>query len=210
MKKKFSNLLNIILPNKKINIFTILIIILGIISGSIFLIILSKSDKEVIITKINDFMSSINQNKLNNINAFKNALMENIIYILIMWILGISMIGVIINIFLTYLKGFITGFSISSIILSYKYKGILAALIYVFPTTLINLLITVLISVYSLQFTIMLYKSIFNKTNNIILKSHIKKYFIILVITIGLAIISSLSESFLLPSLLKLIIKLFI
>lgn len=210
MKKRLSNFLSIILPNKRINLFTIFIIILGIISGSIFLIILDSSDKEIIITKITNFMSSINSNKLNNINSFKNALIENTIYIIIMWMLGISMIGIIVNVFITYLKGFIAGFSVSSLILVYKYKGILASLIYVFPTTIINLLIILIISVYSISFTIMLYKSIFNKTSTLILKSNIKKYFIILLISLGLALISSLSEAFLLPSILKLVIKLFI
>ena len=210
MRKKLSNYLSIILPNKKINLFTIFIIILGIISGSIFLVILSSNDKEVVISKISDFMNNINTNNINNLKAFKDSLIENTIYIILVWILGASMIGIIINIFLTYLRGFIAGFSISAFILLYKYKGIVASIIYVFPTTIINLLITILIGVYSFNFTILLYKSLFNKSNNIILKSSIKKYFIILLISIGLAVISSLSEAFLLPSLMKLVIKLFI
>lgn len=210
MRKKLSNYLSIILPNKKINLFTIFIIILGIISGSIFLVILSSNDKEVVISKISDFMNNINTNNINNLKAFKDSLIENTIYIILVWILGASMIGIIINIFLTYLRGFIAGFSISAFILLYKYKGIVASIIYVFPTTIINLLITILIGVYSFNFTILLYKSLFNKSNNIILKRSIKKYFIILLISIGLAVISSLSEAFLLPSLMKLVIKLFI
>ena len=210
MKKKINNFLSIILPNKKVNIFTILIITLGIISGSIFLIILNNSDKELIISKITSFMSNINLNKINNLEAFKNAIIENSIFILIMWVLGASIIGIIINIFLTYMRGFIVGFSVSSFILTFKYKGIISSLIYVFPTTIINLLITILISVYSFSFTIILYKSIFNKTNNLMIKGYIKKYIYILLISLGLAFISSLSEAFLLPSMMKLVIKLFI
>lgn len=210
MTKKLSNYLSIVLPNKKINLFTIGIILLGIISGSIFLVILSSKDKELIVSKINTFMTSIRSNNINNINAFKNAIIENSIYIIIMWILGLSMIGIIINVFLTYLKGFITGFTIGSFIITYKYKGILASLIYVFPTTIINLLITILISVYSFTMTIMLLKSIFNKNNNNSMKGFIRKYFLILLISMGMVLLSSLSESFLLPSMIKLVIKIFI
>lgn len=210
MTKKLSNYLSIVLPNKKINLFTIGIILLGIISGSIFLVILSSKDKELIVSKINTFMTSIRSNNINNINAFKNAIIENSIYIIIMWILGLSMIGIIINVFLTYLKGFITGFTIGSFIITYKYKGILASLIYVFPTTIINLLITILISVYSFTMTIMLLKSIFNKNNNNSMKGFIRKYFLILLISMGMVLLSSLSESFLLPSMIKLVSKIFI
>lgn len=210
MTKKLSNYLSIVLPNKKINLFTIGIILLGIISGSIFLVILSSKDKELIVSKINTFMTSIRSNNINNINAFKNAIIENSIYITIMWILGLSMIGIIINVFLTYLKGFITGFTIGSFIITYKYKGILASLIYVFPTTIINLLITILISVYSFTMTIMLLKSIFNKNNNNSMKGFIRKYFLIFLISMGMVLLSSLSESFLLPSMIKLVSKIFI
>lgn len=210
MKKKINSFFSIILPNKKVNIFAILIILLGIISGSIFLIILSKSDKELVINKITSFMTNINENKINNLEAFKNAMIENSIFIVIMWVLGASIIGIIVNVFLTYIKGFIVGFSVSSFILTFKYKGIISSLIYVFPTTIINLLITILISVYSFSFTIILYRSIFNKTNNFMIKGYIKKYIYILLISLGLSFISSLSEAFLLPSMMKLVIKLFI
>lgn len=210
MKKKINSFLSIILPNKKVNIFAILIILLGIISGSIFLIILSKNDKELVMNKITSFMTNINENKINNLEAFKNAMIENSIFIVIMWVLGASIIGIIVNIFLTYIRGFIVGFSVSSFILTFKYKGIISTLIYVFPTTIINLLITILISVYSFSFTIILYKSIFYKTNNFMIKGYIKKYIYILLISLGLSFISSLSEAFLLPSMMKVVIKLFI
>ena len=210
MKNKISNFLSIVLPNKKINLFVISIILLGIISGSIFLVILNNNDKELVITKISNFMQNINENKLNNLDAFKNVLIENSIYIILMWILGLSMIGIILNVFLAYLKGFIVGFSISSFILTFKYKGIIASFIYAFPTTIINLLSIIIISVYSYTFTIILYKSIFNKANNIIIRKYLKKYLLVLIISLGLILISSISEAFLLPSIMKLVIKLFI
>ena len=210
MKQRLSSIPSIILPNKKINLFTIFIIILGFISGCIFLVVLKDGEKETIINKISEFINNININKINNIDAFKNSIIENSIYIILVWILGFSIIGIIINIFLTYLRGFITGFSISSFILAYKYKGILASFIYVFPTVIIKSVMTIMISVYSFTFTIMLCKSIFSKTNNIMIKGCLRKYFIILFIGIGLVVIASVSEAFLMPSIMKLVVKLFI
>ncbi len=210
MKNRFNNFLSIVLPNKKINLFVIFIILLGIISGTIFLIILNSSDKELVSSKITSFMSNINTNKINNIDALKNAFIENSLYIILIWLLGASIIGIVFNIFLTYLKGFIVGFTISSFIAVYGYKGIISSFIYVFPTTIINFLMIIIISVYSFTFSIMLFKSIFNKANNIILKSYIKKYLLILLISFSIITVSSLSEAFLLPSMMKLVIKLFI
>ncbi len=210
MKNKLNSFFSILLPNKRINLFVIFIVILGIISGSIFLVILKNNDMELVITKINEFMNNINLNKLNNLEAFKNSLIENFIIIILMWILGASIIGIIVNVFLTYLKGFIIGFSISSFILTFKIKGIILSFIYAFPTTIINIIILILISVYSYTFTVLLYKSIFNKTNNILIKSYLKKYALILLICLGFSIVSSLTEAFLMPSMMKLVIKMFI
>ena len=198
------------MPDKKVNTFIMFIIILGIISGSLFLVVLKDTDHNLVIEKINTFFTNINTNNINNIEAFKNAFIENIIFVILVWILGMSIIGIIINIFMIYLKGFIIGFTLSSFFLVYKYKGLLAALIYVFPTSIINILVCLLLGVYSVLFTINLWKIIFLKEKDFNMKRFIKKYFLVLIICIILIIISSLTEGFLVPSLLKLVIKLFI
>lgn len=198
------------MPDKKVNTFIMFIIILGIISGSLFLVVLKDTDHNLVIEKINTFFTNINTNNINNIEAFKNAFIENIIFVILVWILGMSIIGIIINIFIIYLKGFIIGFSLSSFFLVYKYKGLLAALIYVFPTSIINILVCLLLGVYSVLFTINLWKIIFLKEKNYNMKKFIKKYFLLLILCIILILISSLTEGFLVPSLLKLVIKLFI
>lgn len=210
MNKKLNRGLAIIIPDKKVNTFIMFIIILGIISGSLFLVVLKDTDRNLVIEKINTFFTNINTNNINNIEAFKNAFIENIIFVILVWILGMSIIGIIINIFMIYLKGFIIGFSLSSFFLVYKYKGLLAALIYVFPTSIINILVCLLLGVYSVLFTINLWKIIFLKEKNYNMKKFIKKYFLLLILCIILILISSLTEGFLVPSLLKLVIKLFI
>ena len=210
MNKKLNRGLAIILPNKKINIFVIFIIILGIISGSIFLVVLKDTDKTLIITRIESFMNNINTNNVNNIVAFKNVIIENLIFVLLIWILGMSIIGIIFNIFLIYLKGFIIGFSLSSFFFVYKYKGLLAGFIYAFPTSIINIIVSLILGVYSILFTINLWKIIFLREKNSDMKRFLKKYLIILIISLFLILISSITEGFLIPSLLKLVIKVFI
>ena len=130
MNKKLNSGLALILPNKKVNLFVIFIVVLGIISGSLFLMVLNDNDKSEVINEISTFMTNINTNNINNLNSFKNSLIEGMILIILSWILGMSIIGVIFNIFFIYMKSFIIGFSISSFILVYKYKGILSSLVY--------------------------------------------------------------------------------
>lgn len=210
MNKKLNSGLALILPNKKVNLFVIFIVVLGIISGSLFLMVLNDNDKSEVINEISTFMANINTNNINNLNSFKNSLIEGMILIILSWILGMSIIGVIFNIFFIYMKSFIIGFSISSFILVYKYKGILSSLIYVIPSQLINILIILILGVYTLLFSKYLFKMIFIKDKTVNLGKFFKKYVLVFGICIILCLVSSLCEAYLLPSLLKVIIKLFI
>ena len=210
MNKKLNSGLALILPNKKVNLFVIFIVILGIISGSLFLMVLNENDKSEVINEISTFMANINTNNINNFNSFKNSLIEGMILIILSWILGMSIIGVIFNIFFIYMKSFTIGFSISSFILVYKYKGILSSLIYVIPSQLINILIILILGVYTLLFSKYLFKMIFLKDITVNLGKFFKKYVLVFGICIILCVISSLCEAYLLPSLLKVMIKLFI
>lgn len=210
MNKKLNSGLALILPNKKVNLFVIFIVILGIISGSLFLMVLNENDKSEVINEISTFMANINTNNINNLNSFKNSLIEGMILIILSWILGMSIIGVIFNIFFIYMKSFTIGFSISSFILVYKYKGILSSLIYVIPSQLINILIILILGVYTLLFSKYLFKMIFIKDKTVNLGKFFKKYVLVFGICIILCVISALCEAYLLPSLLKVMIKLFI
>lgn len=210
MNKKLNSGLALILPNKKVNLFVIFIVILGIISGSLFLMVLNDNDKSEVINEISTFMTNINTNNINNLNSFKNSLIEGMILIILSWILGMSIIGVIFNIFFIYMKSFIIGFSISSFILVYKYKGILSSLVYTVPSQLINILIILILGVYTLLFSKYLFKMIFIKDKTVNLGKFFKKYVLVFGICIILCVISSLCEAYLLPSLLKVMIKLFI
>lgn len=210
MNKKLNSGLALILPNKKVNLFVIFIVILGIISGSLFLMVLNENDKSEVINEISTFMANINTNNINNFNSFKNSLIEGMILIILSWILGMSIIGVIFNIFFIYMKSFTIGFSISSFILVYKYKGILSSLVYTVPSQLINILIILILGVYTLLFSKYLFKMIFLKDKTVNLGKFFKKYVLVFGICIILCVISSLCEAYLLPSLLKVIIKLFI
>lgn len=161
------------------------------------------------INQITSFISNINTNNIDSMQTLKNSLFTNFTYVLLIWILGMSIIGVVFNIFLIYIKGFVLGFSISSFIYVYGIKGTLASFIYIFPTQLFNILVVLILGIYSIMLTINLYKVILGDRNTGI-KIFMKKYLYILLLTSIITIFSSLIETFLTPPLFKLIIKLFI
>lgn len=207
MKKQKIKLSDIILPSKRINYFVVTIMILGVISGSIFLISLNSTDKINTINQIKTFITNIDNNSINNGLALRNSLIINYVFDVLIWIFGLTIIGIVFNVFLTYIKGFTVGFSVSSIILSYKYKSIPFALLYVFPCQIFNIFVICMLTIYSVMFTKnLLYVIVSKKGNNNLM---FKRYFVILIICIMISFLSSILEVYLFPNILKIIISLY-
>lgn len=210
MIKKYNSIKKIILPNKKVNIFIISILFLGVIAGGIYANIISINDKNLVIDKIKVFIDNINHNSLNTLLIFKNSIGINISYLIIIWLLGMSLIGIVVNILLLFMKGFIFGFSIASFIITYGIKGIALSFIYLVFGQLLNIIYILLLSIYSLIFSSKLIQIIIKRQPTEKISPFLKNYFLILIICIVISLISSVSETFLLPALIKLIIKLYI
>lgn len=205
---KKRKLRDLVLPNKKINFFIVTILIFGMVSGSIFLMVLSKSDQNNIILQIQNFFQNVSNGSIDSGLAFKNSLIINYLFVLFIWFFGLSIIGIIFNIFLTYIKGFLVGFSISAIILTYGYKGIIAALLYSFFSQVFNVLVIIVLAIYSIMFSFSLLKVIIGKRVNH--KIMLKKYLVILMFSVIISFFSSVFEIYLFPNILKLLIRIYV
>lgn len=209
MMKKGKKLKELILPHKKINFFVTTILILGVLSGSIFLMMSNDADKSSVIAQIQSFFTNISERSIDNGLALRNSLIINYIFVGLIWILGLSMVGIIVTVFLTYIKGFLVGFSIASIILTYGYKGVLASVLYTFPSQIFNIVVVIVLTIYSIMFTHNLFRIIVSK-KNMNNRLMLKKYFVILMFCVIVSFVSSVLEVYLFPNILKLIIGFYV
>lgn len=206
---KRNNIFKLIIPNTRTNIIAFSVFIIGIITGSIFIMAINTNDKNLVVEHITKFFNNVNSSDYSYLDSLKNMLSLNYFYVIVIWILGLSILGILVNIFLTYLKGFIIGFTTSSLIITYGFKSILAVILYIIPHTLINSLVIIVLTIYSITFSRYLLIQIFQK-KDMKTKNFMKKYLIILLIAVALTLVSSISEVYLFPFLLKLIIKLYV
>ncbi len=206
---KRNNIFKLIIPNTRTNIIAFSVFIIGIITGSIFIMVINTNDKSLVVEHITKFFSNVNSSDYSYLDSLKNMLSLNYFYVIVIWVLGLSILGILVNIFLTYLKGFIIGFTTSSLIITYGFKSILAVILYIIPHTLINSLVIIILTIYSITFSRYLLIQIFQK-KDMKTKNFMKKYLIILLIAVALTLVSSISEVYLFPFLLKLIIQLYV
>lgn len=185
----------------KLLFFILIITIISIVSGILYVSILSKNNLKLIKKTMNSFFKNIN--KINYNKSFIKTITNHTLFLSFIWLLGISIIGIPVIILFLLLKGFSIGFSIGSILYFYKIKGIFITIIYIIPL-LINLFAIIYLSYYSLLFCKNLNKLLFTK-NDIRFNSIIKKYLKIFITSLLLITISSILEIYILPHILKLL-----
>ena len=206
MKKLMDKLFNTIKFDKRYVLFCLILVILGIVAGSLFIVVLNSSDKNLVIEYIESFVDSIKNNNFNYMGTLTNTLIINYIVIIIISMIGFTYFLTPINILVLFYKAFVIGFSLSSFVLTYKIKGLLLSIVYIFPHLIINILLFSLLIAFTLKFSIRMIKYIVKK-KEVNMRLYFNKYlytslFIIIIITI-----TSLYESFVAPYLLKLIVN---
>lgn len=202
VKNKVTNKLE---EQKKIYIFLIIIMLIGLIGGIIYAVILNKSDHNLVTTSLDSFFTSIKNNDIDYKNALINSLIGNISFVTFIFLLGISIIGIPLIIMSLAISSFIFGFSLSSIIYTYHLNGILRAITYLFPHQIITLLMSLFLGFYALYFGIKLFKYLFRGVD-INLRSSMKRYLQVYITVLIFFIGCSFLEVFLSPALIKLVI----
>lgn len=202
MNKVIAKAKNNINNQKKEYLFLSIITLLGIISGILFIFFISNTDKLLVKDELILFFTNLKENNLDYISSLINSFSSNLLYFIIIWVLGISIIGIPIIIFMLFFKGFIFGFSISSIINIMGFKGILVAISYHLPHNLILLILYLLISFYAINFSVRLFRLLFLK-ENLNLNSYFKRYNQIIIFCLLISIFCSLLEVFLTPILIN-------
>ena len=205
MKEMYNNYKSDLSKKNNLVIIILVIFIIGIIFGSLYITILSSSQKENIASYTSSFFNNISKMNFNNkIDIFKNALYSNLFYTIIMWLLGLSVIGIPIVFIMVFFKSFVLSFSVSSIFAKYGIKGILKVFIYILPSSLIFSIFTIFLASYSILISSKLFKSAFKK-ETINFKTFMGRYSFILVIGILISILCALYEGFIEPSLYQLV-----
>lgn len=184
--------------------FIIILFIIGVAAGSLFINIITKSDKTILMNQITNFIESSGKlsKDIFGINAFYKNFLNNFIQLLFIFILGLSVIGMLAVIFIIFYKGFMLGTTLGTFILKYKLKGSIGILLYVVPCQIINILIYVFICFYALHVSLKFIKALFKK-DNLNFKNFIGKYILSFIITFILIIMSSLLDSYIMPLLMK-------
>ncbi len=208
MKKKLSDLKEQFGFHKKIVIFLIGLAIVGVIMGSFFTVLLSDGDKTFVREYMQNFINGVEKGKVDILGNLIHIGIDNFFFVAAVWLLGISVIGIPIILFLYFAKAFVLGFSISSFLLTYKAKGLLYAFLYIFPHQIVNFALYILLLNYAMILSFKLIRSFLYK-KTIDFKVVMKKYCFVFGFVLLCLFVTSLYEGALAFKILKFSLSIF-
>lgn len=186
---------------------SILFVATGMILGLYCVKYMGAAERDTLINYIGSLNSSAAIAGVANKTVLFGAIKNNLPLMIALWICGITIVGVPIILLINAYKGFTLGFTFSFFIYGLKQKGILLALLGALPQNIIYIPCFIILSVFSMQYSVGIIKEKFNIGRVSVEDTNIKTYTMLFIIVSAFMVIGFLIEGFVTPSLVKFALK---
>jgi stage II sporulation protein M len=184
-------------------IFVSVLFVMGVIFGALLVNALTLEQKQEITSYLGSFFHTIDQGAgTDGKQSFSQAFSIHLKWILIIWVLGLSVIGLPLILILDFLKGVLVGFTVGYLVGQLSWKGMLFALVSVAPQNLIIIPTLIICSVAAISFSLYLIKNRFLQRKGTISQPFMSYTFLTLTFVAVLSGVS-LFEAFVSPVLMK-------
>ena len=178
-------------------------LIIGIIAGSIAVKVLSYQQKEVLINYLANFSGEIEKLVTNRQLILKDVIVSNLKFIVVLWLLGFSIIGIVFIPVIIFFRGFILGFTVGFLVDELFFKGFLLSIIAVFPQNLFMIPALILASLFCIVFVFKLITGVLGRKNYNFL-SILTNYSVLMGGVALILIVAAVVETYVTPPLIKL------
>lgn len=180
--------------DKKTYIIVSIIFIIGIFLGVIFINNLDNNVQNEVNLYINDYINLLKNNyEIDNIKFLQKSIINNCIFVLFIWFMGSTLIGIPIIFLMLIYKGFSLSYTISSIILTLGIgKGSIFCILSMLLQNIIIIPATICLGVSGIK----IYKSVIKNKTKENIKLEIIRHSLISICLLGILIISSFVETY--------------
>ncbi|WGG44062.1 stage II sporulation protein M [Rossellomorea sp. DA94] len=213
MRKKISNsnpLVQHVQAHSSIYLFIITLFLMGIIFGAIVVNSLSFAQKEDLYFYLSKFFSEMEDGSMTSAEElFRQSFLHNVKYLGLMWLLGISIIGLPLIFVLLFMKGVVVGFSVGFLVNQMGWSGFLLSFVSVLPQNIIIIPAFIFIGAISANFSLTLIRKIFMRQSSSMqfqMIPFLSKYVIFMVVAIGIVTVAASIEAYLSPTLMEAVI----
>ncbi|MDQ6599538.1 stage II sporulation protein M [Bacillus salipaludis] len=194
--------------HSSIFLFIIVLFLMGVIFGAIVVNSMGITQKEDLFYYLSQFFGQISNGKVAETNdLFFQSFFHNSKFIGLMWILGISIIGLPIILILLFLKGMVVGFTVGFLVSQMGWNGFLLAFVSILPQNLIIIPVFIIMAAFSVIFSIRMIKKQFLKKYGQPIMPFFKRYIFALLAAVIFISAASGIEAYMSPWLMKTIIS---
>jgi len=141
-------------------IFVTVLFVMGVVFGAIIVNTLSDSQKQDLLHYMGYFFQGLNRDNIAEPRiAFQHAMGDHLKTLGLMWILGLSIVGLPMILILVFLKGLGIGFTVGFLVNQLSWKGLWFAMVAVLPHNLLVVPVMIFVAVSGLQFSLLLVKN---------------------------------------------------
>ncbi|KYG30698.1 stage II sporulation protein M [Alkalihalobacillus trypoxylicola] len=193
--------------NKSIYVFTIVLFIMGIIFGAIIVNSMSLTQKHDLYMYLTQFFGQVsNGHVAESSDIFSKSFIHYAKYIGLMWLLGLSIIGLPIIFVILFLKGVVVGFTVGFLVNQLGFHGFLLSFASIMPQNFILIPAFIIVGATSAAFCIRLIRQQFLKQYAVPIFPMFMRYSL-LILCVGAAVaFAAVIEGYLSPSLMRMVI----
>lgn len=148
--------------NLSLYVFVSVLFIIGVVFGAVLVNALSLEQKQEMSRHLGSFFNELHGGLIyDGAQSFKSAFALHMKWILLIWLFGLSIIGLPLILILDFLKGVLIGFTVGYLAGHMSWKGMLFALVSVAPQNMIVIPALLICSVSAMAFSISMIKNRF-------------------------------------------------
>jgi len=186
--------------------FTIVLFTMGIIFGAVLVNSLPLSQKQELSGFLQYFFNSLSTQGIPETSAhFQEAFGHYAKTVGIMWVLGLSIIGLPMILLMLFLKGVVVGFTVGFLVNQLQWHGVTFAMLGVLPQNLLVVPALFIVGVSGISFSLRLIKTrLVSKRDGIM--PHFVGYTALVVCMLAVLTLAALFETFVSPKLMQLVL----
>jgi stage II sporulation protein M len=190
--------------HSSIFLFIVILFLMGVIFGAIVVNSMSITQKQDLFYYLSQFFGQISNGKVaENSDVFMQSFFHNSKFIGLIWILGISIIGLPVILILLFIKGMVVGFTVGFLVSQLGWKGFMLAFVSILPQNLIIIPVFIMMAALSVIFSLRMIKRQFLKQYGQPIMPFFKRYIFTFVGAVIFISAASGVEAYLSPWLMK-------
>ncbi|MEB1808758.1 MAG: stage II sporulation protein M [Bacillaceae bacterium] len=194
--------------NRSIYIFTTILFLMGIIFGAIIVNSLSLTQKHDLYMYLTQFFGQVSDGQIAQSSAmFTQSFAHYAKYVGLMWILGLSIIGLPVILILLFLKGVVVGFTVGFLVNQMGMSGFLLSFVSVMPQNFVLVPAFIIVATGAISFSLIMIRNQFIKRSNQPIFPLFIRYSMLILCVGAVLAVASAFEAYISPYLMKIVVS---